>query len=160
MIASSQCCRERGGWALAPSSIRTALCRCRRAVSSRTLANRSTMTGPRTEMRCWKSSVRDLRRRHPRRRSNCFVVAARLAALADKPALSSKPVELGRVVHQDHPAVRGVRSPDGELIEQPAVIDLEQRRDLRWIVARNLRRVRPIRPPQYAPWIRGDQRFG
>ena len=44
------------------------------------------------------------------------------------PALASEPVEPGRIVDQDLLADGGVRRPDRKLVQQPAVIDLEQRR--------------------------------
>src|ERR1700674_892356 len=123
MIASLRCCRARGGRARGASLIRTPPSRCPRARSSRILGSKFITTGQRMETPCWKSSVRDLRRRRPRRRSKYFAVAERLAGLADLSVLASKSVEFGRVVHKDRLALCGLRSPNGELIEQAAVVD-------------------------------------
>ena len=42
----------------------------------------------------------------------------------------SKPVQPRRIVDQDLVADRRVRRPDGELIEQPPVVDLVERANL------------------------------
>src|SRR5262249_24779817 len=42
----------------------------------------------------------------------------------------SKPIRARGVIHQDFPADCGIRRPDGKLVEDPAVVDRQRRRDV------------------------------
>ena len=56
--------------------------------------------------------------------------------------------------------IAGIRRPYRQLVQQPAVVDLEQRRDVGRLLARRCHRVRmrPVGAPDDAVGIRGDQR--
>lgn len=73
----------------------------------------------------------------------------------------SKPVEPRRIVHEDFVADRRIRRPHRQLIQQPAVINLQQRCDVRRLAPGwRPRRMRPIRAPNNAVGIRSNQRLG
>src|SRR5437763_9915617 len=74
----------------------------------------------------------------------------------------SKSVKLGRIVDQDFLAGAGVGRPYRELVEQPSVVDLEQRRHVGNLFSRGRHRVRmgPVGAPYDTIGIRRDQRFG
>src|SRR5437870_13148782 len=74
----------------------------------------------------------------------------------------SEPVKPRRIVDQDLFADRRIRRPYWKLIEQTAVVDLKQRRDLGRLAAgrRHRARMRPIRAPKDTAGIRGDGRAG
>src|SRR5256712_9322975 len=68
-------------------------------------------------------------------------------------------VQMRRIIHQD-PAPGGrIRGPHRQLVQQAAVIDLEQGRDLGRLAPRRRVRVRPIGAPDDALRVGGDQRL-
>src|SRR3954471_4696814 len=71
----------------------------------------------------------------------------------------SEPVELRRVVDQDLLAHIRIRRPYRKLVEQAAVVDLIERRDVGGFASLDTARirVRPVRTPDDAVRIRSDQ---
>src|SRR5450759_3152969 len=74
----------------------------------------------------------------------------------------SEAVELRRILYQYGLALRCIRSPQGKLVEHPAIVDRAERCDVGDLAASHLRRVWvwPVSRPQHALRIRGDQRLG
>ena len=71
-----------------------------------------------------------------------------------------KPIEPRRIVHEDLVADRRIGRPHRQLIQQPAVINLEQG-DIRGCAPGGCsRRMRPVRAPDDALGIRGNECLG
>src|SRR5207247_11031116 len=69
-----------------------------------------------------------------------------------------KAVQTRWIIHQDLAPGGRIRCPHRQLVQQAAVVDLEQGRDLGRLAPRRRVRVRPVRAPADALRIGGDRR--
>src|SRR5688572_5357253 len=81
-------------------------------------------------------------------------------ALATVGGSRSKPVQASRIVHEDLLSDQRIGCPYRQLIQQTAVVDLMERRDVGWLAAwrRDRIRMRPVRAPDDAIGVRSDER--
>src|SRR6266513_1986801 len=91
-------------------------------------------------------------------------VTSNAATVIDEPfiAISSlglEAVQTRWIIHQDLAPGGRIRCPHRQLVQQAAVIDLEQGRDLGRLAPRRRVRVRPVRAPDDALRLGGDQRL-
>src|SRR5258708_14988814 len=70
-----------------------------------------------------------------------------------------KAVQTRWIIHQDLAPGGRIRCPHRQLVQQAAVVDLEQRRERRCLAPLCRVRVRPVRAPDDALRIGGDQRL-